>query len=127
MPTWEWGLVIAASLAYLVVEAKVVRWALRRIATSDGARRSGTLQAALADEYVKDPERLSVDVRYFGFGVPTGLLLAAFTAANGHYGWTAVGVVFALFSFSGVGARATYGNLRFASIASFYADLLRRR
>jgi hypothetical protein len=128
MPTWEWTLVTCIAIAYLAVEARAVRWALRRITTSEAARRNGTLQAAVADEYLKDAKRLEVDVRYYGFGVPLGVLLAVFSVVQGTgIGWMIFGIATALLSFGGVGARAVYGNLRFRSIGSFYGDLIRLR
>jgi hypothetical protein len=128
MTAWEWTLVVFVAVAYLTAEARAVRWALQRIAASDAARTSGTLQAAVADEYLKDAKRLEVDVRFYGFGVPGGLLVAVFSVIDRTgAGWTIFGIATALFAFGGVGARAVYGNLRFRSVARFYGDLLRLR
>jgi hypothetical protein len=127
MPAWEWTLVAVGALAYLIAEGRAVRWALKRIATSDAAKRNGTLQAAVADEYLKDARSLEVDVRFYGFGVPAGLVLTAFAVADGSIGVAIIGLVAALISFGGVGARAVYGDLRFRSVASFFEDLFNRR
>jgi hypothetical protein len=77
---------------------------------------------------LKDAKRLEVDVRFYGLGVPGGLLVAVFSVMAGTgAGWTIFGIATALCSFGGVGARAVYGNLRFRSVAWFYGDLLRMR
>jgi hypothetical protein len=128
MTAWGLTLVGFVAVVYLAAEARAVRWALQRIATSEAARKNGTLQAAIADEYLKDAKRLEVDVRFYGLGVPGGLLVAVFSVIDRTgAGWTIFGIATSLFTFGGVGARAVYGNLRFRSVAWFYGDLLRLR
>jgi hypothetical protein len=125
MPAWEWVAVIAVVIVYLVAEARARRWVIRRIVTSDGTRRSGTWQSAVADQYLRDATRLNADLDYFSWGIVMGTV-PIWIAVSGYFsiGWLCLGLALSVFSFGAVGARAIYGDIRLKSIRSFYGRLI---
>jgi hypothetical protein len=93
-----------------------------------GGPTGGTLQAAVAEEYLRDPERLVSDTMYFAWGVGVGTV-PIWIAMLGHVsiGWIAFGLLLSVFSFGAGGARAVYGKARLRSVGAFYADIIRLR
>jgi hypothetical protein len=127
MPAWEWVVVIAVVIGYLIAEARARRWLIRRIVTSDSARRIGTWQSAVSDQYLRDQTRLNADLDYFGWGVVLGIGLFAFALfRDGNIGWACFGLAFSAFAFGAVGSRAIYGD-RLRSIRRFYGRVLGRQ
>jgi hypothetical protein len=128
MPAWEWVVVIAGVVAYLIAEARARRWLIRRIVTSEGARRSGTWQAAVSDQYLRDEARFNADLDYFGWAVVLGVGLFVFALlSDGSFAWACFGLASAVFAFGAVGSRAVYGDIRLRSIRRFYGRLLGRQ
>jgi hypothetical protein len=120
----EWFAVIAGVIAYLVAEARGRRWLIRQIVTSDNARKNGTWQSAVSDQYLRDAARLNADLDYFGWGIILGIGLFAFALfADSNIGWACFGLLVSVFSFGAVGARAIYGDIRLRSIRRFYGRL----
>lgn len=127
MSALAWVAVFAVAVAWFVTEHRSLRVLFVHITRSEAARRVGSLESEIADEFLRDPKRMVSEVAYFTTGSALGVFLSAWIAIEGpfHVAWFLFGVAMAIFGFGAAGARAVYGKARLRWIGWFFGDLVR--